>query len=732
MTLSIWRWAHFTLAIITAVFLVIASVTGAILAIDSISQEIPSSYKASNFENIHLDHVIDLVKKEFIEVNELTVTPSHTVIVKGLDDQANEVNAYINPNTGKIIGNLKKQSEWIKWITSLHRSLFLHQTGRIILGINAFLLFIITCTGIILLLKRQNGFKGFIKKIKKDHWYSYLHVLLSRWMIIPIWIIALTGTFLTIYNLNVFEKKTVINHKSIISKKPISERQIKDFPIFKTLLLSDVQKIEFPFTDEVEEHFTLKLNDREILVNQWDGSILSEVEISKWIRLEKLSLDLHTGRGTILWSLILLVTVMSILFFITSGFIISYKRLRYKEVNKYPLVDSELIILVGSENGNTMRFATTVHRQFLKQGIKSFITSINQYQVFPSAHTILVFTSTYGDGNAPSNAYHFEELLLKYKQLTMIKTAVVGFGSSQYVNFCGYAKKVEQLLKKQTWNQTLLDLHTIDQQSMVNWLQWISSWNAVSNNHLSILENSYLNKEEEGILFKVIAKTEVENNCSNFILILSPLKKNKYQSGDLLAIYPELSSKERLYSIGKIDDTIQLMVKLHSNGLGSGFLYQLKEGQVLRGIILRNPKFYLPQDKKVIMIANGTGIAPFMGMIAESVTKHSLYLYAGFREESTFVKKLQDQAEGYKKQGKLEQFRFAFSRTGNRYHVTDLVNQDLEFILKLLQEGNVLMICGSIAMLKDIEELLENYIIKQTADDLNFYKSKGQILTDCY
>ncbi|OWP87650.1 hypothetical protein BWK60_02515 [Flavobacterium covae] len=731
MTLSIWRLAHFALALIASLFLILASVTGGILAIDTINKEIPS-YKVDNFKEIKLAKVLTPLKKEFIEVTELTVSPSQYVIIKGLDIEANEVEAIINPNTGKIIGTPKKTTQWIKWVTSLHRSLFLHKTGRIILGINAFLLAVITSTGIALLLKRQNGFIGLIKKIKKDHWSSYLHVLLSRWMAIPILIMALTGAFLTLYSFKILEKDSLLNHKEIVSQKPLSQKKIEDFPIFKKVLLSDVQKLEFPFADEVEEHFTLNLKDRVILINQWNGNILNEVPISKWTRLENLSLDLHTGRGSILWSSVLLISVFSILVFIVSGFVISYKRLRHRQTNNYTLEEGELIILVGSENGSTMKFANAIHNQFLQQGIKSFVGSMNQYQTAPNAHTILFLTSTYGDGNAPANASRFEELIQKYKQLHTIKTAVVGFGSSQYPDFCGYAKQVETLLKKQSWNQKIIDLHTINDKSINDWLHWISNWNKTTTIQLSNLETTYLDKNKKKTLFKVISKSQVEGNCSNFILVLEPQKKIKVSSGDLLAIDLEDSQKERLYSIGKLGDTIQLMIKLHPRGLGSNYLYQLEEGQTLKGTIVKNVKFNRPKNKKVVMIANGTGIAPFLGIIAESTSNQSLYLYAGFRAKSSFVQKIEAQIKEFKKEERLQEFKLALSREGNQSYVTDLVNRDLDFIFQILEEEGILMICGSLAMQKDIEALLENYALRNNTKKIDFYKSKEQILIDCY
>ncbi|QYS89405.1 hypothetical protein [Flavobacterium davisii] len=62
MTLSIWRLAHFALALITSVFLILASLTGAILAVDAIKQK-NTPYKVDNFEKIKLAKVLAVVKK---------------------------------------------------------------------------------------------------------------------------------------------------------------------------------------------------------------------------------------------------------------------------------------------------------------------------------------------------------------------------------------------------------------------------------------------------------------------------------------------------------------------------------------------------------------------------------------------------------------------------------------------------------------------------------------------
>src|SRR5690606_21769998 len=119
----------------------------------------------------------------------------------------------------------------------------------------------------------------------------------------------------------------------------------------------------------------------------------------------------------------------------------------------------------------------------------------------------------------------------------------------------------------------------------------------------------------------VLGKTIVTENEQTFVITFNG-DKLKFTSGDLLAIYPANDNRERLYSIGKVDGNIQLVVKLYENGLGSEFLNSLSAGDVINARIISNTSFHLPTKAPAIaMVANGTGIAPFLGMIAQNSKK---------------------------------------------------------------------------------------------------------------
>ncbi|MCR4032074.1 MULTISPECIES: PepSY domain-containing protein [Flavobacterium] len=727
MTLSFWRYAHLALALFSSVFLLLASVTGIILAVDAV-QEKTLPYKVENFNKITLGETLPALKKVYPEITELSVDYNQFVTLQAIDDDGNDINSYIDPKNGKALGTPVKKSEFIKWITSFHRSLFLHEAGRFFVGIISFCLLLISISGFVLVLKRQRGIRNFFSKIIKEYFAQYYHVLLGRLALIPILIIALTGTYLSLERFNFFmgEEKT----KPV--KTELSEKD-KTTSIFKSTLLSDVKKIEFPFTDDPEEYYIIELKDREIEVNQVTGAIISEKKSPITTQFAALSLDLHTGRINGIWAVILAIACINILFFIYSGYAITLKRRSSRIKNKFKAEESTFILLVGSENGSSFRFANAILKQLTDHGHKAYITELNRFAVYPKAEHIIVFSSTHGLGDAPSNGNKFKALLEKQNQEQKINFSVVGFGSKSYPDFCGFAIEIDKLLATKSWAERYLELQTVNDKSAAEFVNWIKLWSAKTGIPLATTPSLY-NHVPKGLQkLMVLDKTPISDTEHTFILTLRAHSRVKFASGDLLAIYPANDSRERLYSIGNHSGNIQLVVKLHPNGLGSGYLNNLEPGNTIKAKILKNPAFHLPKKaQEVALISNGTGIAPFLGMIEQNKSKKEIHLYSGFRMITPTLLAYKKFAGIMIQKEHLEHFHVALSREAEHIYVMDLIKNDASFFINLLKNGGVIMICGSLAMQKDVEAILNELCLTNEAQSLLEYKNNGQLLTDCY
>lgn len=728
MTLSFWRYTHLALAVFSSLFLILASVTGTILAVDAIQEKIPS-YEVTNFDAITLQESIPKLRKIYPEITEISVDHNHFVALQALDKEGNDVNAYINPFTGKIIGTPIKKSEFIQWITALHRSLFLHETGRLFVGIIAFLLILISISGMMLVINRQRGIRKFFSKIVKEYFAQYYHVLLGRLALVPILIIALSGTYLSMERFHFFENSSEEKTKNETTK-PISPAATFDF---KTALIADVTKIEFPFSDDADDYYTFELKNRKIEVEQYTKEIISEERFPLSTVLSELSLDLHTGRASILWAIVLGLASLNILFFIYSGFAMTLKRRASRIKNKFKANESNYILLVGSENGSSFRFANSILKQLIDQGEKAHIAELNDYKLYPKAEYLLLFTSTYGLGDPPTNATKFVSLLHKYKQQQKVNYSVIGFGSQSYPAFCGYAREIDALLAHQEWANRFVDLHTINDKSADEFVNWVKLWNYKTELLLTTTPSLYNHIPKRLEKLMILDKTTVSEDEQTFLLTLRAGMRTKFTSGDLLAIYPANDNRERLYSISNNKGNIQLAVKLHPHGLGSEFLHNANIGTTFKARIINNEAFHFPKKiKKAALISNGTGIAPFLGMIAQNKKKTAIHLYCGFRQKTAITAHYQNFASEMIKKRRLTQLHLAFSREENHHYVMDLIKRDEDFFADLLQNDGVIMICGAIKMQFDVENILDAICLDKNNTPLSHFKSKGQILTDCY
>ncbi len=165
-------------------------------------------------------------------------------------------------------------------------------------------------------------------------------------------------------------------------------------------------------------------------------------------------------------------------------------------------------------------------------------------------------------------------------------------------------------------------------------------------------------------------------------------------------------------------------------GKCSTYLRGLKKGDKITGSVEVNKNFHLPKEaSSLLLIGNGTGIAPFLGMIRKNSkvpiqlfwggrTKTSLELYKPFIEESL-------------QKNKLLCFESAFSREQQQY-VQDILWTEKEFLQENINKGMVIMICGSITMQNGVLEVIENILKQGKAGTLADLELNNQLRLDCY
>ncbi|MEM6734805.1 MAG: PepSY domain-containing protein [Bacteroidota bacterium] len=735
MTISLWRISHLWLAIVSGLFLLIASITGAILSFEPV-YEGSFDYKVKDAENLTLAELVQSLARNHLEISSVKKDPNGFIQVNIFGDQGEET-FYINPFNGEKLGSPIEIPALFDFCRMLHRSLFFGKIGRFLVGLTAIILLFISVTGFVLVLKKQGGLRSYLKKVIKDEFYRDYHTKLGKIFLIVMIVIGLTGGYLFLERFSVIPKSIA---KHTIDFEDLKEEPLlakADFPIFQTSNVGELNELVFPFSEFVDDFFELKLENRELLINQLTGEVVSEIEYSITQKLSVLSFNLHTAEGQPWWAILLGLTSLSTLFFMFSGFKIYLKRAaeKTKVANPHQKEESTIIIAYGSEMGTTLLFAQALHESLLDAGKKSYLLEMNAFVHFPMMQHLIIVTSTYGAGGPPANAGQFIEKFNETKKNRPFLYAVVGFGSTKYPDFCQFAIDVNCALKSNHQAEELIPLTTINNRSVKDFDEWVQLFQDQIEVQLSVKTKV---PEIEWVNLKVIKK-EFSKNNEDATFLLELAAKNGHlksmQSGDLLVYRAEEDRMDRQYSMSVAKDkrSVLLSVKKHPNGLVSGYLSTLEKNALLRVSFHENASFHFPEyAHHVLMIANGTGIAPFLGMIENNQKKIPISLFWGGQNETSFDL-YRSQLYQFTKDGRLSQIQTAFSRIKqNPSYVQDLIKEKEELITQILAKDSVIMICGSLKMQQGVEAVLDEVTRRCLNKPLDDFKATGTIKADCY
>ncbi len=716
--------SHFILALLSSFFLIFASLTGAVLAINAGSKQLHNAYP-SELNSISLAESVAAFKAKYPEIVELSIDQDGFFCARVFDENSDLIDGYFNPKTADFIQAKEKKSDFINLVTNFHRSLFLKSTGRFIVGVCSFFLCLITISGVLLLIKRQGSLKMAFKPLVKDNFYSDKHIYYARLSLIPIFIIALSGVYLSLLRFDLIQERF---QEVSLKETTDSSRNNGNFAVFKEISLDALDRLEFPFSSEESDYYLLKLKDRELEVNQYSGKIVS-ASLGNWVQVIGRDIGLlHTGRkASILYNLMLFTTCLFILFFIYTGFKISLNR--RPKITKSKIIVSESprsAIIYGSESGSTERFARLFQKQLLSQGEESSLLELNDFENSENLDTLYIFTATYGQGEAPENADEFlnnlDSQILREDQ----KYALLGFGSRSYPEFCKFAKDINKIMLSSPC-QELLPARYIDNFSVQEILDWVKEFNNVKS-YTCDFKQSELRLPSRLKTFRLLetSKGEIAED-GLFNLLIKPPITSSYQSGDLLSIEFK-EGQERLYSIAKIKDGLLLSIKKHHGGLGSEFLYNLNPDNKFKARIIRNDHFYLPKTlNPLILIANGTGIAPFIGMIEQAKKNRDITLYFGIADRKGLAK-----MTSRLNKTKVNHLHIAYSRETPFKYVQDLVSEYPENLVDKLQKNADIMICGSLAMEQEVILALDLILKTQLNSSFADFKKNGRYYSDCY
>lgn len=559
--------------------------------------------------------------------------------------------AVIDPATGADAGSADPDPVE-RWLTTLHRSLFLDDTGRLVMAAGAAAMLVLALSGTVLLARRVGGWRRWFAP-PRGPLAGRFHTKVARIAVLGLTLSAATALWMTASTFD------LLPDGGVQPAQPPAVSGQTGFPLHRMSALRDVpvgdlRKLSFPYADDPQDVFTLQTFSGTGLIDQGTGTLLAWADPSPWQRVSETIFMLHTGQGAAVWGLLMGLIALSVPVMGVTGVLVwlAGRRGRPRLTGNAPAGHAQTVILVGSEGGSTWGFAATLAGGLRAAGQSVHVTSMGGFD--PARHAraerFLILAATYGEGDAPASAKGFLDRLAQLPAAPAAPVAVLGFGDRSFPAFCAFAVQVEAAAHAKDW-ATLLPPDTVDRQSPQDFARWDRTLGAAIGIPLELSHEpvtpvtqtlTLLSRRDYG------AEVQAPTAILRFALPKTTLWRRltgkglaRFQAGDLLGILPEGSAGPRFYSLasGARDGFVEIVVRKHPGGLCSGQFMALESGDNVRAFLRRNDRFHAGRGRTpLILIGAGTGIGPLAGFIRANARRRPIELFFGLRHpDSDFL-----------------------------------------------------------------------------------------------
>ncbi|MCI2395717.1 PepSY domain-containing protein [Aliiroseovarius sediminis] len=733
------RALHKFPGLIAALLIIFMTLSGAVLSVLPALEAVQAP--AQSDPNLTVATLADRVATAYPGVEQIRRAPSGRITAFYFDG-GQPGSVIIDPASGVGVADYEP-SAFQRWMTNLHRSLFLDDAGRLTAAAGAAALLVLSISGLMLTARRVGGWRRFFSRLRGPL-MGRLHVEVARVSVAGLLLSSLTALFMTASTFDLIPQGNAAAFPREVSGQtgaaPTTMDALRETPV------EALRELTFPYPGDATDAFKLKTTAGEGYLDQGTGAMLVWTDAGGWQRVTETIYMLHTGQGMAWLGLILGLMALGAPFMAVTGVIlwVQARRARPRIKGNIAVGQADTVLLVGSEGGSTWGFAATLHEALTLAGHKVHAAPMSQFSPdrYKQAERIIVLAATYGEGTAPALAKGFLDRLSGLQKTPVMPLAVLGFGDRKFPDFCAYAADVARVAKEKGWAQ-LLPMGTVDRQSPQEFARWGRDLGRALGQSLDLSHSPAIPRSHAlPLISRRDYGAEMQTPAAilrfaiptvGFWARLKARGLGRFSAGDLLGIIPEGSHVPRFYSLasGRGDGFVEICVSRHPSGLCSGQLLDLEVGDSVQGFIRHNPDFRPVRGRKpVILIGAGTGIGPLAGFARANHSRRPMHLYFGARHPDCDLF-YEAEMQGWQKDGNLTAATTAFSRTNARAYVQDALRNDADHIAKLISDGAQVLVCGGRDMAAGVADALADILIAAGLTSA-LLKAEGRYVEDTY
>lgn len=733
------RWIHRWLGLGIAVLLCVTALSGAALSFFP-AQE--AARAPSPEPGLTVATLAARVQANHPGIEQIQRAPSGKITAWWFEGEQ-PGSAAIDPATGLDIA-ATDPSPVQRWLTTLHRSLFLDDTGRIASALGALAMLVLSVSGTVLVVRRCGGWKAWLARVQGPT-AGRLHTQIGRVAVLGLLLSCSTGLWMAAETFDLLPMEPA-SLDAAAQGSGLPHQAMDSLEALRATPVTQLRKLSFPAPADAQDVLTITTDQGMGYVDPGTGAILHWQDLGWDQQVSETIAMLHTGQGAAVLGLILGSAALCIPILSITGLLVWWRghHARITYAHQAPVAQAKTVVLVGSEGGSTWGFATTLADALHACGQRVHVASMSDWDTarYRQAQRFLVLTSTYGQGQAPTGAQDFLHKIQACSAATTTPIAVLGFGDRSFPDFCAFAALVERTVRAQGW-PSLLPYDTIDRQSPQDFARWGRMLGEALGTPLELAHQPVRPAAQTLTLIErrdYGADVQVPISILRFALPSSSVWQRlrgkgfaPFEAGDLLGILPAGSDVPRMYSLasGSQDGFVEIVVRQHPGGLASGQLTQLTLGQTVQGFLRHHPAFHAPKGKApLVLIGAGTGIGPLAGFIRANAGHRPIHLFFGIRRSNSDFLYQQELAE-WQAAGRLSSQTIAVSRSASPQYVQDALRQASPQVLEALRQGAIIMVCGGRAMAQGVRDALTE-MLAPTGQTLHTLQAEQRYVEDIY